>query len=364
MGCVRAPGEGSGAIAMNIDLLLQHHGRWLRVNTTRGKPAVRKSGKEWQTGARSLSSRSDARARTMLEEDIVEDEHVGAVDDVVRLSGADWYVLGPRGREVKAHAASQLVSSKQMTARTVVQLLDALTSQKREEAQVIINAVGIHSRMADSSQESMLARSGSALELAGNVNGTRLVNGHADRSGHAHLANGAGTPMPSNGYNSECPHVSHSKDSNGHGNAMSLGGTVVDEHGDDNSELRELGHLFEQALVVHRGKPGLEEHRPNPYVGDDLPPGLAAHLAARDSILSRPISEEKVPEFFSELLQHWHRYAERYVYHPAFSEKRPADAYFPHIAAWVWCAWRVRRRASRPSSAKRSARVQASAGMR
>lgn len=60
-------------------LMLQHHGRWLRLqeNAMAGR-----AGGEWRSGARALSHRSDARARAVLEDDAVEDDHVGAAEDV------------------------------------------------------------------------------------------------------------------------------------------------------------------------------------------------------------------------------------------------------------------------------------------
>jgi len=305
--------SGGGAIAKNMGLLLQHHGRWLRCGASgRVASAWKQQRGDWRPGVRTLSRCSDAivRAGGMLEDETVENEH-GGPDDVVKLSGQDWYVLGgQRSNGTNSHGDHQMVLNKKMAAMAMIELLDALTSQKgREEAQGIVNSDKLHSRMANTSQGSARTRGGAAHEPTTGRKGANGVNGHAH--GARHVANGAGE----SGKNDE--HKVASTAANGSSttyssrseHASANGCAEMNGHhaeGEELRELRELGRLFEEALIVHRGKPGLESHRPNPYVGDELPPDLATHLTSTDSILSRPIAEDKVPAFFSDLLRRWH----------------------------------------------------------
>jgi hypothetical protein len=83
----------------------------------------------------------------------------------------------------------------------------------------------------------------------------------------------------------------------------------VNGHGDANGaeDIETLSKLFEEALIVHRGKPSLESKRPNPYSGDNLPDDLQKYLIRHESFYAKPVDEDKLPEFFERVLQQWGR---------------------------------------------------------
>ena len=293
--------DGRGTLADRITAWSQHRhagaGGWVRS----GSAAVAGGAPGWESRAglpcRAMSQRGDSAAcvRGRGEDDAAEDEHSpGRGSGDLVLSGADWYALEGCRRSVgyaengrSPTSPLDVRASKQRAAMTMVVLLDALATKKTDDSAVIINSVKIHSRLADVPGKTVSRRfnlpqgvadgandahganvcarvdahSGDGMNRSARVehsNGhSTLVNGHANGSvsNPSHLSNGARNGSPLDGP-MHAPHQApkHVRGVNGPEDAA------------------ELERLFEAALIVHRGKPGLEAARPNPYTAH--PPGF------------------------------------------------------------------------------------------
>ncbi|EKX54674.1 RNA polymerase, single subunit, mitochondrial [Guillardia theta CCMP2712] len=68
----------------------------------------------------------------------------------------------------------------------------------------------------------------------------------------------------------------------------------------DDSTLSGLREKFEDSLLVHRGKPGLEMHMPNPYTANELPPQFKKYSKNPLAIMQN-VDEDRLPHFFEVL---------------------------------------------------------------
>jgi len=324
--------DGRGTLADRITAWSQHRhagaGGWVRS----GSAAVAGGAPGWESraGLRAMSQRGDSAAcvRGRGEDDAAEDEpSPGRGSGDLVLSGADWYALEGYRRSVGYAENGRSLSSpldarasKQRAAMTMmVMLLDALATKKTDDAAVIINSVKIHSRLPDVPGKTVSRRFNLPQGVADGADGANGANVGArgdahsgDGSNHGARVDSHGHSMLVNGHaNGSVSNPSHL--SNGALNGSPLDGPMHAPHQapkhvrgvNGPEDAAELERLFEAALIVHRGKPGLEAARPNPYTGDKLPEDLAMHVPVRDCIWSRPVDEDKLPAFFSQLLQQW-----------------------------------------------------------
>ena len=307
-GCVRGAAQltaGFASLAESIDLWSQHQGQW--VKWQHGAPFEtalhRMQTLSTHVGIRNLSSRYD-------------NDRGGDAE----LLGTDWYAGREYGRISRSHQSNDAEGMKN-AARTMIALLDALARQKQQnQAQVIINSVGLHSRLAESLHvDGFAACARGHLSPRGSANGTTQSSASMHEDGHH--ANGQANGLASkhslctpaeaasNGVNGALGAHCDER-TNGHETRAEPDGGMLPGPAD----MQELSRLFDEALVVHRGKPGLEERRPNPYSGSTLPEELARHLISanlkwteQQSILTKPIDESKLPAFYADLLDTWRR---------------------------------------------------------